>query len=109
MNTIDITNMTDADLDSLLGMTDDNAVWEAVVAYEDGALTNAMIRALDDDDKAILADEMARIDAKNAKAMRTAIAAQPRSSLGRYCDNGHDYEGAILARQEREMHSELNY
>ena len=98
-NLTDITNMTDADLDSLLGM-DDDTVWELLANIEAGyEVTTADLRNLTDEERAIFTDEYSRIVA-NIPAAAPAVR---DNTIGINCHAGFCYGDAILRADENDQ------
>jgi len=98
-NLIDITNASDADLDSLLGM-DDDTVWDLVARFEAGDdITTADLRNLTDEERAIFTDEYSRIVAN----IPAAAPAARDNTIGINCHVGFCYADAILRADERDQ------
>jgi hypothetical protein len=115
-NLIDITDLSDADLNALLGMDDeidcddisnsDDRVWAALVLFEDGneSAAYAMVRTLSATDRAIFADGVKDIRKAQAVAreIRGYLAPRPVYKWNpRHITtvDGFDYERAILTAQ----------
>ena len=112
-NLIDITDLTDTELDALLdGAVDarnpfgSDDVWEIVARMENGErVSSDEIKALTPGDRIILNEEslrMAEEFTKKADARLAKKAAAPRHRLGISCPVGFCYEGATLRRDERD-------
>jgi hypothetical protein len=77
-----------------------DAVWAALVVFEethDVATARAALGTVSEADRRLFEEELAHEIAKLPPVERPAA---PR--VGRYCYTGPDFEGAILARQERD-------
>ena len=115
-NLIDITDLSDTDLDALLGMDDeiscddisnsDDRVWDALVLFEDGneRAARAMVRGLSATERKLFADGVEDIrkaqqidrEVRAYLAPRPVYKWNPRNIA---VIDGYDYERAILTAQ----------
>ena len=113
-NLIDITDLSDSDLDKLLGLdincedisNSDDRVWNALVAFEDGdeARARSMVRALSATDRQLFAEGVEDIrKAQQAdREVRAYLAPRPVykwNPKNITVVDGYDYERAILTAQ----------